>query len=62
MIAGAVAGETVETASTVQKHVIAIADERRDSFVQVSPPKELVVNVPLAEAIENISNWRQGLG
>lgn len=62
MIAGACAGESVETASTVQKHVIAIADERRDSFVQISPPKELIVNVPLTKAIENISNWRQGLG
>lgn len=60
--AGSVAGEGLAVASTVQKHVIAIADERRDCLVACSPPKEIVVGVPVQKAIDNIVNWRQGTG
>src|SRR5699024_8398492 len=55
LIAGSCAGESEEIASTVQKHVISIADERQDCLALVSPPRELVVNVPLAKAVSNIT-------
>lgn len=60
LIAGSCAGESEEIASTVQKHVISIADERQDCLALVSPPRELVVNVPLAKAVSNITSWRKG--
>lgn len=62
LIAGAVAGEGDEMASTVQKHVISIADERQDCLVFVSPPKGTLVNVPLTRAVDNIIDWRTGNG
>ncbi|QQV89025.1 tail sheath [Providencia phage PSTRCR_121] len=61
MIAGSCAGETEEIASTVQKHVISIADERKDCLVLVSPPKSLLVNVPLTKAVDNMVKWRRGV-
>ncbi|UES35581.1 tail sheath protein [Citrobacter phage KKP_3664] len=60
LIAGACAGETVEISSTVQKHVISIGDERQDCTVFVSPPRSLLVNIPLATAVDNIVEWRTG--
>lgn len=60
LIAGACAGETVEIMSTVQKHVISIGDERQDCTVFVSPPRSLMVNIPLATAVDNIVEWRTG--
>lgn len=60
LIAGACAGETVEIMSTVQKHVISIGDERQDCTVFVSPPRSLLVNIPLATAVDNIVEWRTG--
>ncbi|ADJ55511.1 tail sheath [Escherichia phage RB16] len=60
LIAGACAGETVEVMSTVQKHVISIGDERQDCTVFVSPPRSLLVNIPLAQAVDNIIEWRMG--
>ena len=60
LIAGACAGETVEIMSTVQKHVISIGDERQDCTVFVSPPRSLLVNIPLATAVDNIIEWRTG--
>lgn len=61
MIAGACAGETEEIASTVQKHVVSLADERQDCLALLSPPKSLIVNVPLTKAISNIVQWRRGV-
>lgn len=60
LIAGACAGESVEIASTVQKHVVAIGDERKDCTVFVSPPRSKLVNIPLAQAVDNIIEWRRG--
>lgn len=60
LIAGACAGETVEIMSTVQKHVISIGDERQDCTVFVSPPRSLLVNIPLATAVDNMIEWRTG--
>lgn len=60
LIAGAVAAESVEIASTVQKHVAFIADQRKDCVAFISPPKDLIVNIPLATAIDNIEAWRKG--
>lgn len=60
LIAGACAGESVEVMSTVQKHVVSIADDRADCTVFVSPPRSLLVNIPLAQAVDNIVEWRTG--
>lgn len=60
LIAGACAGESVSVMSTVQKHVISIGDERQDCTVFVSPPRSFLVNIPLAQAVENIVEWRNG--
>lgn len=60
-IAGAVAGEGAKIASTVQKSVVAIADERRDCLVTVSPPREYVVNQPVSSAVRKIVDWRKGI-
>lgn len=60
LIAGACAGETVEVMSTVQKHVVSIGDERQDCTVFVSPPRSLLVNIPLATAVDNMVEWRTG--
>ncbi|ANA49506.1 tail sheath [Salmonella phage vB_SnwM_CGG4-1] len=58
LIAGACAGEGLEFASTVQKHVSSIADERQDCLALISPPRETIVNIPLTRAIDNLVNWR----
>ena len=60
LIAGAVAGETPAIASTVQKHAIAIGDERQDCTVFVSPPRSYLVNIPLNQAVDNMIEWRRG--
>ena len=62
LIAGACAGEGDATASTVQKHVVSIADERQDCLAFISPPKGLLVNVPLTRAVDNLIDWRTGAG
>ena len=61
-IAGACSGESLETSSTVQKHVVAIGDERQDCLVLVSPPKAAVVNIPVVRAIDNLVDWRTAAG
>ncbi|AZV00948.1 tail sheath [Escherichia phage vB_EcoM_005] len=53
-------GEGDEVASTVQKHVVSIADERQDCLAFISPPKGLLVNVPLTRAVDNLIDWRTG--
>ncbi|EQA7786688.1 phage tail sheath subtilisin-like domain-containing protein [Acinetobacter baumannii] len=62
MIAGSCAGENAEVASTVQKHVVSIADERQDCLVLISPPRETIVNIGLNRAIDNLIDWREGTG
>ena len=62
LIAGACAGETDEIASTVQKHVLAIADERQDCLALISPPRGIIVNVPVIRAVDNLVDWRTGQG
>lgn len=62
LIAGACAGEGDATASTVQKHVVSIADERQDCLAFISPPKGLLVNVPLTRAVDNLIDWRTASG
>lgn len=62
LIAGAVSGEGDETASTVQKHVVSIADERQDCLAFISPPKGTLVNVPLQRAVDNLIDWRGATG
>ncbi len=60
MIAGSCAGESLETASTVQKHIVSIADDRRDCLAWLSPPRETIVNIGLTRAIDNLIGWREG--
>lgn len=62
LIAGSCAGEDIETASTVQKYVVGIADERQDCLALVSPPKETIVNIKLIRAVDNLLDWRVGDG
>ena len=62
LIAGACAGEDQEFASTVQKHVVSIADERQDCLALISPPRSVLVNIPLTRAIDNLVDWRTGQG
>lgn len=62
MIAGSCAGESDEIASTVQKHVVAIGDERQDVLVLVSPPRSTIVKVPVIRAVDNLIDWRTGQG
>lgn len=62
LIAGSCAGESDEIASTVQKHVAAIADERQDVLTHISPPRGTVVNIPVTRAVDNLVNWRTGQG
>ncbi|WWQ13043.1 tail sheath protein [Morganella phage vB_Mm5] len=60
LIAGAVAGETDEIASTVQKYVVSIAESRQDTLACISPPKNKVVNIPTLTAVDNMIEWRTG--
>lgn len=62
MIAGAAAGESVEIASTVQKHAVAIADARKDCLVLISPPRGLIVGLDSTVAVDNIIDWRTAEG
>lgn len=62
LIAGAVAGEGIQFASTVQKHASAIADERQDCLCLISPPRDTVVNIPLTRAVDNLVSWRTARG
>ncbi|AWD90315.1 tail sheath [Erwinia phage Cronus] len=62
LIAGAVAGEGVTFASTVQKHASALADERQDCLCLISPPRDTIVNIPLTRAVDNLVNWRTAQG
>lgn len=60
LIAGACAGETAEISSTVQKHAVSIGETRSDCVVFVSPPRSALVNIPLAQAVDNLVEWRTG--
>lgn len=62
LIAGAVAGEGTEMASTVQKYVSAIADSRMDCVALISPPRDIIVNIPLTTAVSNLVSWRTATG
>lgn len=62
MIAGSCAGEDEEVATTVQKHVVSLADERRDCLVLVSYPRSTMVNIDLTRAVDNIIDCRAGAG
>ena len=60
LIAGSCAGEPIDVASTVQKHVAYIADQRKDCVAYITPPKDLLVNIPLTRAIDNLEEWKLG--
>lgn len=60
-ISGSCAGEGAEVASTVQKAVAAICDERQDCLGIISPPREYLINLPVATAVSKIVEWRKGV-
>lgn len=60
LIAGACTSEGAKVASTVQKYAVDIATERQDCVAFVSPPRELLVNVAVGEAVDNLLAWRTG--
>lgn len=60
LIAGAVASEGAQVASTVQKYVSALADSRMECLAIVDTPLELIVNKSVSEATDNIVEWRRG--
>lgn len=62
MIAGAVAGESAEMATTVQKHASAIGETRKDCLVLISPPRETVVGLDTTVAVDNLIDWRTAQG
>lgn len=61
MIAGACASDGAAIASTVQKYVVALADDRQDCVAIICPPTELMVGIPTANAVKNIVEWRNGV-
>lgn len=61
LIAGNVADETEEIASTVQKYAQSVADSRADCLLFVSPPKSLVLNKLTTTAVDNMVAWRNGV-
>lgn len=61
-IAGSCAGESLEVASTVQKHVVAIGDSRQDCLVLCSPPRATIVGIPVNRAVDNLVDWRTASG
>ncbi|QBX32847.1 tail sheath protein [Aeromonas phage Asfd_1] len=60
MLAGASASDGAEIASTVQKYVVALADDRQDCVAFVCPPTEMMVGIPAGQAVKNITEWRNG--
>ncbi|AAX63641.1 gp18 [Aeromonas phage 31] len=61
MIAGACGSDGAEIASTVQKYVVSLADDRQDCVAIVNPPAELMVGIPTSTAVKNIVEWRNGM-
>lgn len=62
LIASAVAGESIEIASTVQKYVVSIAESRRDCLVLASPPREIIVDKSPTRATDNLEDWKTATG
>ncbi len=60
LIAGSCAGESTEIASTVQKYVVGVAEERQDCVAFVSPPRALLVNKSIDDAVDDLIAWRNG--
>ncbi|ALY06998.1 tail sheath protein [Vibrio phage vB_VmeM-32] len=61
LAAGSCAGEGAALASTVQKAVVALAEERKDVLATISPPREYLVNKPAGDATAAIVAWRNGV-
>jgi hypothetical protein len=62
LIGGAASDEPTAVASTILKYVVQdIAATRADCVAFVSPPKDLIVNLPTAVALDQIVGWRNGV-
>lgn len=62
LIGGAASDEPTAVASTVLKYIVQdVAATRADCVAFVSPPKDLIVNLPTAVAIDSIVGWRNGV-
>lgn len=62
LLAGACADQTVDMASTVQKFVVELAEDRKDCVAFVSPPKSLLVGKTAADAVSDMQDWRTATG
>lgn len=60
LIGGSCAGEEISIASTVQKYVAGVCDQRSDCLGLLSAPRSLLVNKPLATAVDDLLAWRKG--
>lgn len=63
LIGGAASDEPVAVASKVLKYIVQdVAATRADCVAFVSPPKDLIVNKSTSVAIDNVIQWRNGVG
>ena len=62
LIGGAASDEPVAIASTVLKYVVQdVAATRADCVAFVSPPKDVIVNLSTATAVDAMVQWRNGV-
>lgn len=62
LIGGAASDEPNAIASTVLKYIVQdVAATRADCVAFISPPKDLIVNLPTAVAVDSIVGWRNGV-
>lgn len=62
LFAGAAANESVADSSIIQKYIVNnIAEVRRDCVAFLSPPRDLVVGIAAAQAVDNVNEWRRGI-
>ena len=60
LIGGSCAGESIDIASTVQKYVAGVCEQRSDCLGLLSTPRSLIVNKPLSTAVDDLIAWRTG--
>lgn len=61
LIGGAASDESVEDASIILKYITTdVAALRADCAGFISPPRDLIVNLPTSTAVKNMVEWRTG--
>lgn len=62
LIGGAASDEPKDVASTILKYIVTdVAAFRADCVAFISPPKDLIVNLSTATAVEQMVQWRNGV-